>query len=316
MGEKLTPMPVAHRGCWEDAPENTMAAFRAAAERGCCVETDIRMTRDGEIVIFHDPNLTRLCRGLPDIPDIPVEQMSLAQLQSFRLPCGGHISREFFPRGGYQLEEWYYYPWGLDSEENILRAAEEYESFPPDERVAKLAARYGDAYEKACRQDGRAAFIPTLREFLAWVAAQPEGFFAEIEYKGLGMTEKVFRLLEETGAAGKCILMSGDLRHVAEMQQTAAREGKPEGLRFGANIRWCDDSHLALLQGYDLWEVGLNAGAFGAEDVKRLAGRGIRVFANLGDTPEWWETLVKTGAEAFKTNCLSRYLEWRAGQSE
>ncbi|HEY8600736.1 MAG TPA: glycerophosphodiester phosphodiesterase [Thermomicrobiales bacterium] len=42
---------VAHRGASALAPENTLAAFKAALELGVeVVETDLRATRDGELV--------------------------------------------------------------------------------------------------------------------------------------------------------------------------------------------------------------------------------------------------------------------------
>ncbi len=314
MGKELILRPVAHRGMHENVPENTMAAFWAAAQAGCAVETDIRMTADGVVVIFHDENLLRLCRGMEKFPDCPVETLTYEELSRIRLPYGGHVTGDFFPKNGYEREEWFNYPWPLDSEEAILERAKQYGNLSPEERIRRLLVDYEDSYRKACTEDTRSEAIPTLEEFLDWVAGQPEDFFAEIEYKGFGMTRKVFDLLEKTGTAKKCILMSGNLDHVKEMQETAAKEGKPEGLRFGVNIRYCDEEHLSQLKGYDLWELGLNAEAFTAEDVKRLGDAGIQVFANLGDTPKWWEVLVKTGAAAFKTNTPSRYLAWKQAQ--
>jgi glycerophosphoryl diester phosphodiesterase len=46
----------AHRGaCWE-IPENTLAAFRRAIELGAdYVELDVQTSRDGELVVVHDP---------------------------------------------------------------------------------------------------------------------------------------------------------------------------------------------------------------------------------------------------------------------
>lgn len=60
---------VAHRGAHGPglATENTLAAFRLCAEVGVwAVETDIRLTRDGEPVIHHDPDCGRLF-GRPDL---------------------------------------------------------------------------------------------------------------------------------------------------------------------------------------------------------------------------------------------------------
>lgn len=55
------PWLVAHRGGSLLAPENTLAAFdRAAALRADAIETDVRLTRDGVVVVFHDDDTARL----------------------------------------------------------------------------------------------------------------------------------------------------------------------------------------------------------------------------------------------------------------
>lgn len=57
----------AHRGLHneeEGIPENTMPAFERAAEAGFGIELDVHLTRDGEVVVFHDDTLTRAC-GCP-----------------------------------------------------------------------------------------------------------------------------------------------------------------------------------------------------------------------------------------------------------
>ena len=65
----LDPMkvPFAHRGLWgrDEAVENTMSAFRAAERCGYGIELDVRLTSDGEIAVFHDETLERMC-GRPE----------------------------------------------------------------------------------------------------------------------------------------------------------------------------------------------------------------------------------------------------------
>ena len=52
----------AHRGLWDDKlPENSLGAFRAAAERGFAIELDIQLSGDGEVMVFHDYTLDRVC---------------------------------------------------------------------------------------------------------------------------------------------------------------------------------------------------------------------------------------------------------------
>ena len=49
------PLIVGHRGASHDAPENTLASFRLALQRGAdSIEGDFRLTKDGHIVCIHD----------------------------------------------------------------------------------------------------------------------------------------------------------------------------------------------------------------------------------------------------------------------
>ena len=53
---------IAHRGFSGRYPENTLAAIRAALRLGVdMVEIDVQQTRDGEVIVFHDYRLDRLC---------------------------------------------------------------------------------------------------------------------------------------------------------------------------------------------------------------------------------------------------------------
>lgn len=55
---------IAHRGARSIAPENTLAAARIAWETGAHGwETDVSLTRDGHLVLFHDPGLSRCTNG-------------------------------------------------------------------------------------------------------------------------------------------------------------------------------------------------------------------------------------------------------------
>ncbi len=58
-------MLVAHRGGSKLAPENTMAAFRQAVDRwgADMLELDVRLTRDGHVVVIHDGTLDRTTDG-------------------------------------------------------------------------------------------------------------------------------------------------------------------------------------------------------------------------------------------------------------
>ncbi len=88
----LSPtLHIAHRGGSLLAPENTLAAFRLAVERyhTQMLETDVHLTRDGELVVVHDATLEHCTNGVGAVAD-----HTLAELQ--RLDAGYH----FTPDGG------------------------------------------------------------------------------------------------------------------------------------------------------------------------------------------------------------------------
>jgi glycerophosphoryl diester phosphodiesterase len=77
------PLLVAHRGGALLAPENTMVAFRMAIERWWAdmLEMDVRLTRDGHVVVIHDPTVDRTTDGTG-----PVADLTLAEIR--RLDAG------------------------------------------------------------------------------------------------------------------------------------------------------------------------------------------------------------------------------------
>ncbi len=67
----------AHRGARAELPENTLAAFERALEVGAdAIETDVRLTRDGAVVIFHDADGLRVARRAPRVRDVSLEELS------------------------------------------------------------------------------------------------------------------------------------------------------------------------------------------------------------------------------------------------
>lgn len=60
----------AHRGYWADYPENSQGAYQMAIELGVdIVEMDVRVTKDGQMVVFHDACLDRVTTGYGRLRD-------------------------------------------------------------------------------------------------------------------------------------------------------------------------------------------------------------------------------------------------------
>ncbi len=74
---------IAHRGLHnlkEGYPENSIPAFKRATEFGLAIENDIHLTKDGEVVVFHDDDLKRAC-GV----NKKVSELTLKELKEYNL---------------------------------------------------------------------------------------------------------------------------------------------------------------------------------------------------------------------------------------
>jgi glycerophosphoryl diester phosphodiesterase len=79
----LVARPIAHRGLHDAAKgviENSVSAARAAIRAGYAIECDVQLSKDGEVVVFHDDTLERLTAA-----EGRVETKSAAELASLSL---------------------------------------------------------------------------------------------------------------------------------------------------------------------------------------------------------------------------------------
>jgi len=81
----LVAQPFAHRGLHDGAvPENSRAAFAAAIRDGHGIELDVRLSRDGLAVVFHDRDLARLTDRDGRLADLTVAQLGALALAGSR----------------------------------------------------------------------------------------------------------------------------------------------------------------------------------------------------------------------------------------
>ena len=83
------PLSVAHRGHSIAYPENTLEAYRKAIELGIeMIECDVNITRDGQLVMMHDPTLDRTTTGSGLVSNATRDEIQL-------LDAGGKFKPEF-----------------------------------------------------------------------------------------------------------------------------------------------------------------------------------------------------------------------------
>jgi glycerophosphoryl diester phosphodiesterase len=79
---RLLRAPIAHRGLWRASgpPENSLAAFEAACAKGYGIELDVRLSADGEAVVFHDEGLGRMTAEAGLTEELTVESLTALTL--------------------------------------------------------------------------------------------------------------------------------------------------------------------------------------------------------------------------------------------
>lgn len=71
----------AHRGLHDkESPENSLSAFAKAVEENHGIELDVQLSSDGEIFVFHDDSLKRMC-GV----DKKIHELTAEEIKSYRL---------------------------------------------------------------------------------------------------------------------------------------------------------------------------------------------------------------------------------------
>jgi glycerophosphoryl diester phosphodiesterase len=78
------PIVIGHRGACAFAPENTLAAFRLAAEQGAHgIELDAKLSKDGQVVVIHDQTVKRTTGAEGKVAGLTLAQMKELDAGSF-----------------------------------------------------------------------------------------------------------------------------------------------------------------------------------------------------------------------------------------
>lgn len=282
------PARIAHRGNVKRAPENTMEAIRAAHQRGFeGAEIDVRLTKDGKVVLSHDADLMRATSGGPDEGlDWKFRDRTWAEVEQAAFPYANHLMIEF-PAEGISERQL--------NEDLVMRQLGRDPHHPhSEERLL----------------DDRIAHPVLFEEVLGWIVAKDAPFLLEVECKEDGLPEALLEVFHRVGGADRCILFSGEEPTIGELVERLPPPARIGGLRIGANIRRLTPGWRRLLPDMRLDVVDVNAFEVDRSEVQWLLESGLQVLSNLGDLPAWWDTLEEWGFAGFKTNFPEAYTEW------
>lgn len=138
------PWLVAHRGAMDEAPENTQSAFdRALTYAIDGIELDVQMTKDGELVVYHDEDLARISGTKQAIADVNHDDLR-------RLDWGGWFAEPFRGEALPTLQE------TLDRLATRTRLLIEIKSFEKDRRTGRsldIAARVLELLDERIRRE-------------------------------------------------------------------------------------------------------------------------------------------------------------------
>ncbi len=137
MEQSQSPFPAieAHRGDSSNAPENTLAAFKAAIDlKAPWIELDVHPTRDGALVVIHDDTVERTTGAAGEVCDL-----ALAEIQN--LDAGSWFSPRFAGERIPQLAEVFELVAPSETRLNIeIKAAPDGQDVAPG--VVELLRRY------------------------------------------------------------------------------------------------------------------------------------------------------------------------------
>jgi glycerophosphoryl diester phosphodiesterase len=131
-----SPVIFAHRGASAYAPENTLAAFQEAIQRGVkAVEFDVKLSADNQVVIIHDQTVDRTTDGHGKVSELKLEEMR-------RLDAGAWFDQAFKGQRIPTLEEVF----AAFADRLVMNVELTNYATPQDllvENVCELVARFG-----------------------------------------------------------------------------------------------------------------------------------------------------------------------------
>lgn len=224
-----TPRVIAHRGLAIDYPENTIPAFQAALDAGADIlETDVHVSKDGVVMVAHDPDLLRVAGRPGRVSDFTARELASIDLGSgVGFPTLVEVL-EAFPTQKFNID--------LKTEESVPGFADVVTQLSAHERV--LIASFAEAQRRAATQ---------LLPGVASSATPPHVFEGRLR-SWLGLSPDTWSLPHEMVA----VQVPASYRGLALVTPSFIRSVKRKGLEIHV---WTINDPATMRR---LWNMGVD----------------------------------------------------------
>lgn len=226
----------AHRGASEYTPENTLLAFYTGVYMGANgIETDVQMTKDGVLVLFHDDTILRLTGAPGSVRDYTLEQLRQFTFENKGLTDKIVVFEDFLQQFGWRdltfaieikqagIEDKtvdMIRKYGIQSKTIVtsfmldsVRATKQY---APEQKVGFLTREINDEILQQLKDMGAEQFCPEAPDVTAETVARwhAQGF----EVRAWGVKDEILmRQVYDAGAEGMTVNFPDKLtKYIAE----------------------------------------------------------------------------------------------------
>jgi glycerophosphoryl diester phosphodiesterase len=294
-----------HRGARGLRPENTLPSFEAALDTGVrTIETDLHLTRDGFVVLCHDPHLAEPPCRLPDPApaDTPpltgrpaVSRLTLNELHRYRADRNPHPGRfpdqdaAVTPLARAFAEENGIDPYGIPTLVDLFRFTAAY--------AGEAGRRAGKSEMQRERAKGLCFDLELKR-----VPFHPEAINDGFDGRAPGRLEQcVVGAVRAAGVVSRTTVRSFDHRSVRLLTEL---EPGLTGAVLVADTAPADPGELARRAGASLYCPSYR---FLDEDlVRRAHAAGVRVVPWTANEPDSWRRLLDWGVDGLTTDFPDR----------
>jgi glycerophosphoryl diester phosphodiesterase len=285
-----------HRGARGLRPENTLPSFEAALDAGAsAIETDLHLTRDGVVVLCHDPFLGGCCSMPAELIGAPVSRLSLADLRRGRADRNpdprrfGDQQNGTTPLAALYGEKHGLDPYAIPTLEDLFRFSEAY--------ATDLGRQAGKSDEQRRRAAGL-RFDLELKRVPFFPEAINDGFDGHSPGR---LEQLMLEVVLATGVLARTTVRSFDHRCVRVLTQL---EPGLAGAVLVADTAPLDPGDLARRAGAGLYCPSY---AFVDDDlVRRAHAVGVRVVPYTVNDPAHWVRLLDARVDGLTTDYPDR----------